>query len=272
MLAPVLTPYVAAVTAYDVEMRGPGVHRGLPTTTMTLVLPLGEPLDVSWGDDPASRRVGWSSVSGLHTGPAQIHHDGRQRGVQLALTVAGARALLGMPIGAFAGQLLDLDDLAGELPAELVRLPEELAEVRYDQRLRLLSRRLVEALSAHGETGPRAEVGYALARLARGASVRQVADDTGYSSRHLRNLVRAECGLAPKEFQRIARFERSRDRWARCLADGHGNLAAVAAECGYADQAHLTREWAALAGCTPTIWAREEFPFVQDDIASDREC
>jgi AraC-like DNA-binding protein len=38
----------------------------------------------------------------------------------------------------------------------------------------------------------------------------------------------------------------------------------VAAVCGYFDQAHLTHEWRALAGCPPTVWIAEELPFLQD--------
>jgi AraC-like DNA-binding protein len=41
-------------------------------------------------------------------------------------------------------------------------------------------------------------------------------------------------------------------------------LAEIAARCGYADQAHLTREWRELAGCTPSTWLAEELPSVQD--------
>jgi AraC-like DNA-binding protein len=75
--------------------------------------------------------------------------------------------------------------------------------------------------------------------------------------------VRAECGLAPKDWQRIARFQASRR-----LMVAQRPLAEVAARCGYSDQSHLSREWVALAGCSPTTWLREEFPFVQDaDVA-----
>jgi len=98
----------------------------------------------------------------------------------------------------------------------------------------------------------------ALARLTRGVTVQEVASDVGYSRRRLSTLVREECGLTPKEYQRVARFEASRE------LVGRRPLAEVAARCGYADQAHLTREWTALAGCAPTTWLREEFPFVQD--------
>ncbi len=80
----------------------------------------------------------------------------------------------------------------------------------------------------------------------------------GYSRRHLATLVRAECGLAPQQLHRIGRFERSR------ALVGRRPLAEVAARCGYADHAHLTREWVALAGCPPTTWLREEFPFLHD--------
>ena len=45
---------------------------------------------------------------------------------------------------------------------------------------------------------------------------------------------------------------------------GRLGLSDIAAMCGYADQAHLTREWQAMSGYTPTQWRREEVPFVQD--------
>lgn len=271
MLAPALTPYVASLAPYDVTMPGPGIHRGMPGTSLTFVLPLGEPLEVSWTDEPRSSRVGWSCISGLHTTPANIHHGVRQQGIQLALTAAGVRALLGVPLSTLAGELVELDDLVGELAPGLRHLPEELASgADTAARVSILNHRLVAALSADGAPGPRAEVGHALARLSRGAAVHDVADETGFSRRHLTNLVRAECGLAPKQFQRVARFERSRDRWRHALVAGRGSLADVAVACGFSDQAHLTREWRALAGCTPTVWAEEEFPFVQDTGHADR--
>lgn len=256
-----LAPYVTALVAYDVDLGAPGVHRGLPSTSLTFVLPVDAPLEVSWSGRPETRTRGWSSVSGLHAAPAQIHHDGTQRGVQLALTTAGARALFGVPAGALAGQLLDLTDVAPGLR----HLPERLAGEPDPERWAVVvERALVTELARHGAPEPRAEVGRALARLSRGAGVQQVADEVGYSRRHLATLVRAECGLRPKQLQRVARFERSR------ALLGSRPLAEVAARCGYADQAHLTREWVELAGCPPGTWLREEFPFLQDLDAGER--
>jgi hypothetical protein len=121
-----LAPYVASVVAYDLDLGASGVHRGLPSTTLTFVLPVGEPLDVGWRDRPETRERRWSTVSGLHAHPAEIHHDGHQAGVQLALTPSGARALLGLPAAALAGELLELDEVTPwlrDLPARLDETP-----------------------------------------------------------------------------------------------------------------------------------------------------
>lgn len=255
-----LTPYVASVTAYDVGLGAPGVHRGLPGTTLRFVLPVGEPLDVGWQGQPESRDRRWSTISGLHVGPAEIHHVGRQAGLQLALTTAGARALLAMPAAALAGELLELEAV---LPS-LHHLPALLQEAPRSRWVDLVERALLALLSRHDAPAPRAEVGRALARLTRGARVEAVADEVGYSRRHLGALVRAECGLAPKQVQRLGRFDASRGLMGRVP------LAEVAPRCGYADQSHLTREWVAMAGCPPTTWLREEFPFLQDLEAGTR--
>ena len=159
-----------------------------------------------------------------------------------------------MPAVALAHELLELSDVA----PELADLPERLHDACPGHELEVVVGALVEALARNGEARPRTAVGRALAGLTRGERVAVVADEVGYSRRRLGTLVREETGLAPKEFQRLARFEASR------ALMGRRPLAEVAAECGYADQAHLAREWSDLAGCPPSTWLREEFPFLQD--------
>src|SRR4051812_46440050 len=187
-----LAPYVTSLVGYDTDLGAPGVHRGLPTTTLTLVLALGEPLDAGWADQRA-RGQRWSTVSGLHAGPAEIHHEGRQRGIQLGLTTAGARALLGVPAAELAGELLELDDVA----PGLAELPERLHDTDLVRGLALVTVALVRALARHGENRPRAELGRALAGLTRGERVADVAGEVGYSRRRLTTLVRQETGLGP---------------------------------------------------------------------------
>ena len=165
----VLAPYVAAMTVYDLDLGAPGLHRGLPSTTLTLVLPIGEPVDVGWSGDPVSRGRRWSIVSGLHTVPAEIHHRGHQAGVQLALTTAGARALLGVPAGALRGQLLEVADLDHDAPW-LRDLPDRLAGAGGAGRRRpTVTAALARQVGRHRSPAPRPEVARAIAALDAGA-------------------------------------------------------------------------------------------------------
>ena len=107
---PALAPYVSSLHPYDVEYAvGSGVHIGMPSTELTLVLPLDEPLEVAWTDvagDEGEPSTAWASVSGLHTSAAAVHHGRRQRGIQLALTPAAARAFWGVPAAALASRVV----------------------------------------------------------------------------------------------------------------------------------------------------------------------
>jgi transcriptional regulator GlxA family with amidase domain len=60
-------------------------------------------------------------------------------------------------------------------------------------------------------------------------------------------------GVTPKTAARILRYERA----TALLETGTRSVAEVAALSGYADQAHLDREFAALAGRSPTRLVQE---------------
>ena len=61
----------------------------------------------------------------------------------------------------------------------------------------------------------------------------------------------AAVGYGPKTLQRVLRFGR-----ALAALDAGVDLARLALEAGYADQAHLTRECTRLAGAPPAALAR----------------
>jgi AraC-like DNA-binding protein len=90
--------------------------------------------------------------------------------------------------------------------------------------------------------------------------IENLAREIGWSRRHLRERFRDEIGVTPKVLARIARFEHA----CALLKRARGKLAEVAAAAGYHDQSHMTRDWRAFGGCTPTTWIREQLPFVQD--------
>ena len=85
------------------------------------------------------------------------------------------------------------------------------------------------------------------------ARAEAVAAEVGLSERQFRRRSQAAAGYGPKTLQRVLRFH----RFVRLLdaASPPPDLAALAAEGGYADQAHLTRECSALSGFTPAALA-----------------
>jgi AraC-like DNA-binding protein len=89
-------------------------------------------------------------------------------------------------------------------------------------------------------------------------SAEEVASELGCSTRHLHRAMIADLGLGPKTAARIARI--------RCavalLGAGNTTLAAAAIDAGYADQAHMTREFSILGMPSPARlrhWDESDF-------------
>jgi AraC-like DNA-binding protein len=89
-----------------------------------------------------------------------------------------------------------------------------------------------------------------MARLAAAAAPHSsiLAREIGWSRRHFAARFRAVTGFAPDRFRRLARFERFADALAR---HPDAALAGLAAETGYADQPHLSRDVLEFSGMTP---------------------
>lgn len=245
---------VADAHTYRVPPMPGGVHRGLPSRHLTFVISLAAPLVV---DGLGGRLAAHGAVGGLHTTPALLDASQLQDGVQLALTPAGVRRLLGVPPGALSGGVVDLRDVAGRRGDEVV---ERLAAASDGaERLAVLADWLQPGDAP--AAAPEVRRAWQLLLASRGRlRIETVAAEVGWSRRHLATRFADATGLTPKQFARVLRFEHARERLGRREVD----LAAVAARCGYADQAHFSNEWRRLAGCTPSRWLREEFPFLQD--------
>ncbi|MCE0766523.1 helix-turn-helix transcriptional regulator [Pseudonocardia kujensis] len=254
--APALRPLVDLYSGYRTPATAPGTHMGVPGGHLTLLLCLDGEVDVLRTPDPdrspGSYRV---MVGGLHDRPAVIGTGPAQTGLQLRLTWLGARTLLGTPASALTGDVVGLGDLLGRRGEVLV---ERLAEVpTWPGRFALLDAALARLAADARRPDPRPEVARAWHRLAAtGGTLRieQLAREVGWSRRHLALRFRDEVGLSPKSAARVIRFERACD-----LLRGPTRpaLAHTAAVCGYADQAHLARDFRELAGLTATEWLAE---------------
>jgi AraC-like DNA-binding protein len=272
--APPLQPLIASYSGYRQAGVPPALHAGLPSPYMTVIFTLDEPLHIAAHPDPAQPGGTYLTLAGgLHTAPALITHDGAQSGIQLAVSPLAARALLGMPAGELASYDTDATEVWGGLACEIQQRIQAAATwpERFAVLDQMLSARLASSTS-NGRIDVSAEVRFAWEQLlATGGriTVAALADETGWSARHLRTKFADEVGLTPKAAARVVRFYRTRRLLQRRAASSRPlDLAALAAHCGYYDQAHMDGEFRALAGSAPTTWLVREFRNLQASAAA----
>jgi AraC-like DNA-binding protein len=202
-----------------------GATSVLPDGCVDVVLS-GERLVVA---GPATEAVVAEETPGLH-----------RVGVRFRVGVAGAA--LGLPVAELRDRGVGLDELWG---AEARRVEERVkgAVTRKDALLALI-----------GGLAPRLprpedldhEVRRAVVAIARGEDP---VERAGLSERQLRRRFESEVGYGPATLARVLRFQ----RFLRAAEVGpEESLARLAAEAGYADQAHLAREAKRLSGTSPS--------------------
>jgi AraC-like DNA-binding protein len=263
--APPLRPYVGRYSGYWLDGFGPGTHQGLPSGSLTMVLSLGPPVDLAVLPDPSQPPASYDAlVGGLHAAPVTIAYEQSQRGVQVDLTPFGARALFGLPAGELGSIVVPLDALVGRRAGEWL---DRLRSARtWSERFAVLDDVLAAALVDAPAPAPEVVRAWDLLVTSAGAvEVAALASEAGWSRRHMSERFQRELGLTPKVAGRVIRFDRARRVLGRSPRPG---LAAVAAACGYYDQAHFTREFRELAGLSPTAWLSEQLPSVQDEADS----
>ncbi len=179
------------------------------------------------------------------TGPVLTSIAGRVIvGVRFRPSAGGPA--LGVPLSELRDQRIDLADLR---PADARRLSAALDPATAVSR----ALDMTAALVHDGAPDPAVTWVVRLLHDPR-ARTEDVAAEVGLSLRQLRRRCHTAVGYGPKTLQRVLRFRRFLSR-----IDARPevlDLAALAAETGYADQAHLTRECARLSGLTPAALAR----------------
>lgn len=260
--APALAALIEGYVGYRMTGFRAGVHRGLPSRHLTLIVSIGSQIDVVSQTDPrqAPRRYG-CVVGGLQASPALIAHDGEQEGVAIELTPLGSRALFGMPARALWNTSLELDEIAGPLGRELWERLQE--TVGWEGRFLVVDDVLCRLLG-DDSLEPALRRSWQLVTASRGtAPVAEIARTIGWTRQHFARRFVDEFGLSPKLAARVVRFDRARSMLQR--TPGFVSLGQVAAVCGYYDQAHLTRDFVELAGCPPgRLLAEEDLPSFQD--------
>ncbi|MBX6355272.1 MAG: helix-turn-helix domain-containing protein [Micromonosporaceae bacterium] len=226
-----------------------------PSVTLLIDLSEGEGL----GYHAQGRQEHGSAVIGLLPGDLQVTGQGPGDCLQIRLAPVVAAAVFGAP-AELTGALVSLEDVWGR---DARRAVDRLrAAASWEERFRISSQILGRRLASRAPVDP--EVAFAWRRMlaSRGrVRVDGLADEVGWSRKRLWSRFGSQVGITPKRAAQLVRF----DHAAHLLAAGHA-AASVAAESGYADQAHLHREVKTFTGLTPTALATAPWLAI-DDVA-----
>jgi AraC-like DNA-binding protein len=254
-----LRPFISHYAGFRVSGLPPGLHFGLPSSNIDLIISLGRSIDLIQMPNCVQRPSPFTAfVNGLQDAPAIVRQSGDAFGLHVFIKPLGVRAILGVGGDEISSLIVNLSDIWGKHAADLIEMLR--AADTWQQRFDILDRTFAERFKP---IGSQPEITWAWERLskAHGAvSIQRLADEIGYSRRYFSERFRDAAGVTPKSAARVFRFERAR----RLIADRQLSLAHVAIACGYCDQAHLTREWYVLAGCSPKAWIARDLPFLQD--------
>jgi len=196
--------------------------------------------------------------SGLHRSTYLI--DTRQQSAIMGVHFkpGGAWSLLGIPAGELIDTRIAMEALLG---GEARQLMDQLMQTR-DAMARL---KIVEAalVARHRKNGkalhPAIEwASSQITRYPEAARIGTLADESNLSGKRFSQLFTRQVGLTPKTFARLRRFQLT-------LARIHASIATdwceLALAMGYADQAHLIRDFREFSGLTPSAYHARRGPF-----------
>lgn len=232
----------------------PGRFRNIEYASLTvpLVISFAEPFAIGLGKEPGDNDRFASFAAGLYAGPVVIESRGGACCIQVNFTPLGARRFFGLAMSELTDRMLGLDDVLG---IEGIALRERLGNARgWSARFAIVETFVAARLAEARET--QAEIAWAYDRIiVSGGRIRvsSLADRLGWSRKHLLGKFSNAIGVGPKTLSRIVRFNRALG----LSRQGKSDWADIAADCGYADQAHLVREFRELAGETPTALAAQ---------------
>lgn len=248
---------VHCISAY--EERGEAMHDSVEAAS--LVVPLIFVFEGSF-DLALDRRPGTgdrfhSFTAGLHPGHVRMDSRGDAKCLQIDFTPIGARLFFQASPPEVTSRMVPLDDLADR---GILELGDRLADtLGWHRRIRLAERYVIDRI-AGATRAVKPEILHACRMIAdsRGdLRIATIASDLGWSRKRLVSGFRDEIGLSPKLFARIVRFGHATKL---AMSPEIGGWAELATACGYADQAHMTREFVEFSGAPPRRWQREIGP------------
>jgi AraC-like DNA-binding protein len=222
------------------------MHRVLPDGCVDIVFNLGD----TWsGPATANGRAGFrgGAVVGTMTAPLLVQPGRCEEFLGVRFRPGRALAFLRASAHEFTDTWVRLEDVWGR---EGRALEERLAALPHiAQRVALLEREFLARLRNAAASDPRVDAAVDLI-LRRGGAVTglEACRCTGLTRQHLARCFQQYVGIGPKRFCRVVRFQ---SLLGRLRGRRPVHWAALAADSGYFDQAHLIADFRQFTGLSP---------------------
>lgn len=214
----------------------------------------------SWG----RAEVPSAAVVGPQRHATWLRFQGAVDQVNISFFPGAAGAFVDLPMAELAGQMASPDEAWSP---DFQQAVADLAPLPTKQRLAGLATLLLARLEPRREPPAQVREAIRLIKASGGCvSVRWLAQQLNLSVSQLERQFTRHVGVGPKLLTRQARVCALA---AEAVRPGPGGWASLAAKYGFADQAHLCREFHELTGLTPSAFARvgSDADFLQDALA-----
>lgn len=252
LTAAVLGPYVGW---HEYAVR-PVVRREVASVVVPLIVSFGSPFALLGAGETTPEMRG-SFVAGLYDRWVDIAMPRESRAMQINLTPLAARRVFGVPLHDVLNRSVDLEALFGAAGRSLV---EQMGNVNsWSVRAELLDAFLMQRLHQAPRLSSHVEQSWqALVTSHGNLRIASLNTSTGWSPRRLGDAFRDAVGMTPRHVGTVLRFQRATSLVNATAASAKRvHWSTIAAECGYADHAHLTRSFRQFAGQTPSEYAAE---------------
>ncbi len=215
-----------------------------------LIISFGAPFNIALGRPPEASDTYGSFTAGLFAGHVVIDSCGAAECIQIDFTPLGAYRFFGLPMRELANRMVTLDDLGDR---DIAGLRQRLwNEPDWNTRLDHAEDFVTERLRRNTPSDPAMTWAFDQISASKGTlRIEKLAERLDWSRKHLARRFQSEFGLPPKAIARMIRFHNALDT---ARTESEADWAEIAAACGYADQAHLTREFVEFSGTTPNRW------------------
>jgi AraC-like DNA-binding protein len=253
------------------ERASTAVHRlELPTSSGVIVLCCGEPIALQPALSPGPETRLSAFFGGLQVGAQLASHAGSNDCIEIRLPPSAAYALFGGVVTESSRDPVDLLEVDANGIGVLL---DQLRTARtWQRRFAAVDGFLAQkfAKSQHCIPAELTEAWGTIDRSHGQIAIAALARSVGLSERHFTNRFRTYFGVRPKAAARRLRLAHAFN-----LVAGRpqNDLSTIAAQTGFSDQSHMTREFQVFAGVTPGVLRTAHFddlPGIPATVLSSR--